>query len=118
MHPWEDWAETWAHYMHMVDTLETAKSHGLAVRIPGKQTDSARVSTDQLAFSEFESLSLGWQAVTVALNSVSRSMGVKDLYPFVLSASAQSKLRFVHELIQQSSTSQRRTPTEPASLQR
>jgi len=36
MHPWEDWAETWAHYLHMVDTLETAKSHGLTVRVPGK----------------------------------------------------------------------------------
>ena len=116
MHPWEDWAETWAHYMHMVDTLETAKSHGLTVRIPGKQADSARVSTDKLAFGEFESLCAGWQAVTVALNSVSRSMGVKDLYPFVLSATAQAKLRFVHELIQRSSTSQRRTRTEPASL--
>ena len=23
-HPWEDWAETWAHYLHMVDLLETA----------------------------------------------------------------------------------------------
>jgi len=25
-HPWEDWAETWAHYMHMVDALDTAAS--------------------------------------------------------------------------------------------
>jgi len=31
-HPWEDWAETWAHYLHMVDTLETARSLGLALR--------------------------------------------------------------------------------------
>ena len=38
MHPWEDWAETWAHYLHMVDTLETAKSHGLSLRVPGGRT--------------------------------------------------------------------------------
>jgi hypothetical protein len=23
-HPWEDWAETWAHYLHIMDMLETA----------------------------------------------------------------------------------------------
>ena len=32
MHPWEDWAETWAHYLHMVDTLETARAFGLSIR--------------------------------------------------------------------------------------
>jgi hypothetical protein len=99
MHPWEDWAETWAHYLHMVDTLETAKSHGLTVRIPGEKPEAAQVSTDKLALSDFESLSAGWQAVTLALNSLSRSMGMKDVYPFVVSPPVQAKLRFVHELI-------------------
>jgi hypothetical protein len=99
MHPWEDWAETWAHYLHMLDTLETAKSHGLTVRIPGEKPEVAQVSTDKLALSDFESLSAGWQAVTVALNSLSRSMGMKDVYPFVVSPPVQDKLRFVHELI-------------------
>jgi hypothetical protein len=96
MHPWEDWAETWAHYMHMVDTLETAKSHGLTVRVPG---EGAKISTDALAFRNFESLIGGWHAVTLALNSLSRSMGMKDVYPFVLSPKVQEKLRFVHEVI-------------------
>ena len=31
-HPWEDWAETWAHYLHMIDTLETAAACGLSLR--------------------------------------------------------------------------------------
>lgn len=97
MHPWEDWAETWAHYMHLVDTLETAKSHGLAVVVPGA---GERIATDALAFGEFESLLQGWHAVTLALNSLSRSMGVKDVYPFVLSPRVQKKLRFVHDVIQ------------------
>lgn len=99
MHPWEDWAETWAHYMHMVDTLETAKSHGLAVRIPGPEAERAHVATDTLAFVDFENLMAGWHAVTIALNNLNRSMGVKDVYPFVLSPFVQDKLRFVHELI-------------------
>ena len=36
MHPWEDWAESWAHYLHMVDTLDTARSFGLALRPAGR----------------------------------------------------------------------------------
>jgi hypothetical protein len=31
-HPWEDFAETWAHYLHIVDALETARSYGVNVR--------------------------------------------------------------------------------------
>ena len=31
-HPWEDWAETWAHYLHMTDALETAAASGLWLR--------------------------------------------------------------------------------------
>ena len=100
MHPWEDWAETWAHYLHMVDTLETAKSHGLSLRLPTGESQGAQISTDALAFREFESLTSNWNAVTLALNSLNRSMGMKDAYPFVLSPKVLEKLRFVHELIQ------------------
>ena len=54
MHPWEDWAESWAHYLHMVDTLETANSHGLSVRVPGQPAQ--RVSTELLPRGAFDSL--------------------------------------------------------------
>jgi hypothetical protein len=99
MHPWEDWAETWAHYLHMVDTLETAKSHGLTVRAPAADGPGERIATDRLAFSDFEALTAGWNALTLALNSLNRSMGMKDAYPFVLSPKVLGKLRFVHELV-------------------
>jgi hypothetical protein len=99
MHPWEDWAETWAHYMHIVDTLETAKSHGLTVRSPAADRSGERIATERLAFFDFESLTAGWNALTLALNSLNRSMGMKDAYPFVLSPQVLGKLRFVHELI-------------------
>ena len=98
MHPWEDWAETWAHYLHMSDTLETAKSHGLTLRIPTAEKPE-RIVTDRLAFFDFESLIAGWSAVTLALNSLNRSMGMKDAYPFVLTAPVLEKLRFVHDLV-------------------
>jgi hypothetical protein len=106
MHPWEDWAETWAHYLHMVDTLETAKAHGLTVRVPGSVGAAARVSTDELTLANFDALMEGWQAVTLALNSLSRSMGMKDVYPFVVSQPVRDKLRFVHDVISQVSTKQ------------
>jgi len=59
------------------------------------------VVTDRLAFFDFESLTSGWNAVTLALNSLNRSMGMKDVYPFVLTPGVLEKLRFVHELIQE-----------------
>jgi hypothetical protein len=110
MHPWEDWAETWAHYLHMRDTLETAKCFGMTVRVPGK-SGLARVATQALALGDFEGLASGWQAVTLTLNSLSRSMGVKDVYPFVVSAPVQAKLRFIHDLVQPARES-RRAPKE------
>jgi hypothetical protein len=99
MHPWEDWAETWAHYLHMVDTLETAKSHGLTVRMPAAEKTGEHIATERLAFSDFDALAKGWNAVTLALNSLNRSMGMKDAYPFVLTAPVLEKLRFVHDLV-------------------
>jgi len=99
MHPWEDWAETWAHYLHMTDTLETAKSHGLAVRAPATEKPGERIATERLAFGDFDALTTGWSAVTLAMNSLNRSMGMKDAYPFVLTAPVLGKLRFVHEMI-------------------
>lgn len=99
MHPWEDWAETWAHYMNLVDTLETAKSHGLTVRSPATEQPGERIVTERLEFTDFERLAAGWNALTLALNSLNRSMGLADAYPFVLSPAVLGKLRFVHELV-------------------
>jgi hypothetical protein len=98
MHPWEDWAETWAHYLHMVDTLETAKSHGLVLRVPGA---GAKVVTEGLDARDFDEMTRSWRTVTLALNSLNRSMGLKDAYPFVPTEAVQQKLRFIHELIRQ-----------------
>ncbi len=104
MHPWEDWAETWAHYLHIVDTLGTARSYGMALRpeavglrrTPGDLALTAR----HLDFDDFEDLLAGWVPLTLALNSLNRGMGLSDLYPFVLSEGATAKLRFVHDVIE------------------
>ncbi|HEV3027842.1 MAG TPA: putative zinc-binding metallopeptidase, partial [Planctomycetota bacterium] len=104
MHPWEDFAETWAHYLHMTDTLETARSHGLGFKpqpstAPGIASP-ATVVLRQLQLTSFSSLIGAWLPLTLTLNELSRSMGVPDSYPFVLSAVAIEKLRFVHEEIE------------------
>jgi hypothetical protein len=101
MHPWEDWAESWAHYLHMVDTLDTARSFGLALR-PKPEGGARRPEsqTRRLDFDDFDDLMGAWVPLTIALNSLNRSMGLGDLYPFVLSIPAVAKLRFVHEVVE------------------
>jgi hypothetical protein len=101
MHPWEDWAETWAHYLHMVDTLDTARAYGLSVRAAAKAgtLTPIRVKARRLDLHDFDDLIDGWVPLTLALNSLNRSMGTADSYPFVLSQPATEKLRFVHDVI-------------------
>ncbi|WP_186131143.1 zinc-binding metallopeptidase family protein [Burkholderia gladioli] len=98
MHPWEDWAETWAHYLHMVDTLDTANACGLVL---GPDDDSLPHLDDQTSVDEasFGNLMRRWFPLTYALNSLNRSMGVADAYPFALSPAVVAKLRFVHRVI-------------------
>jgi hypothetical protein len=105
MHPWEDWAETWAHYLHMVDTLETARSYGLVIEpkaVGGAASEA--VTARRVHFDDFEDLIAAWVPLTVALNSLNRSMGLPDIYPFVLAERAIEKLRFVHQVIERAST--------------
>jgi hypothetical protein len=97
-HPWEDWAETWAHYLHMVDLLETAASYNTRVEVPGVGGDEV---DDPFASSEgnFDRLVEQWVPVTLLVNSLNRSLGQDDAYPFALTAAPLEKLRFVHEVI-------------------
>lgn len=84
-HPWEDFAETFAHYLHLRDTLETAESFGLLSAPRGAPT--------------FAQLLAGWSQVSVALNALNRSMGLPDAYPFAITREVEPKLGFVHELV-------------------
>ena len=99
-HPWEDFAETWAHYIHLVDALETARSYGINVDAEFRAL-SQNVGRDfePYAANSLDDLVRAWIPLTVAINGVNRSMGQPDLYPFVLSPSVRKKLEFVHALI-------------------
>ncbi len=102
-HPWEDWAETWAHYLHMVDTLEMAAACGLSLR-PGRKDEPSLKSSSRLRPGfpvSFDTMIDGWFPLTYLLNNLNRGLGLPDGYPFVLSTPAIEKLRFVHDLVGQ-----------------
>jgi hypothetical protein len=100
-HPWEDWAETWAHYLHMVDLLETAASYNTRVVVPGSETEEAEEVANpfETGAGDFDQLVDQWVPLTLLLNSLNRSLGQDDAYPFALTSGALRKLRFVHDLI-------------------
>ena len=100
-HPWEDWAETWAHYLHIVDTLETAENFGISMEheLPDGDVNRAAPDFNPYVIDDFEPLMEHWLPLTFALNSLNRSMGLQDIYPFVLSDPAIDKLAFVHRVI-------------------
>jgi hypothetical protein len=92
MHPAEDWAETFAHYLHIRDALDTAAAFGFA---PSGATFERRV----LGPSGFDTIIDMWLPLAWALNMVNRSMGKEDLYPFVLPPAVLEKMRFIHLII-------------------
>ena len=101
MHPWEDWAETWAHYLHIVDTLETAWQFGLGTRPKAGDDTQATIHNDFDPYLEtsIEALIEHWLPLTFALNSLNRSMGHDPVYPFILSPGVIDKLGFVQRVV-------------------
>jgi hypothetical protein len=100
-HPWEDWAETWAHYLHMVDLLETAASYNTRVSLPTPHDHDLDEMVDPFEAGgvDFDDLVAQWVPLTLLLNSLNRSLGQGDAYPFALSQGALRKLRYVHDVI-------------------
>ncbi|MGC5256792.1 zinc-binding metallopeptidase family protein [Gordonia sp. DT218] len=92
MHPAEDFAETFAHYLHIRDTLDTAAAFAMA---PSGSTLDSVLPGDV----GFDQLVEWWLPLTWALNQINRSMGHPDLYPFVLPERVLEKIRFVHNLV-------------------
>jgi len=104
MHPWEDWAETFAHYLHIRDALQTAAAYGLRVDGPDiPTTDPAPLHADPDEADDggdgVRELLDAWLPLTYALNAMNRSMGLSDLYPFVITGPVEAKLALVHRLV-------------------
>ena len=112
-HPCEDWAETWAHYLHMVDAVELARAYGLQLapttmgaegqsRPAGEialAAASEAVAQSPLGDTEFSALVDAWLPLTYFGNSLNRSLGLQDWYPFVLNPTVLKKLGLLHRLL-------------------
>jgi hypothetical protein len=100
-HPWEDWAETWAHYLHIIDTLETAYAFGISIK-PGLQTSGAyeaSINRNPFAIQDFHDIFSLWLPISFMMNSMNRSMGLPDSYPFVVPPPVIEKLAFIHKVV-------------------
>ncbi|MGE0767534.1 MAG: putative zinc-binding metallopeptidase [Hyphomicrobiaceae bacterium] len=102
-HPWEDWAETWAHYLHILDTVDTAESVGIEPRSKGMSEGSTWPygRTDVYRGVTVGALMERWAPLASALNDLTRSMGHPDFYPFVTAAPTLPKFAFVNRAIRQ-----------------
>ncbi|WP_416065622.1 putative zinc-binding metallopeptidase [Rhizobium sp. ZK1] len=107
VHPWEDFAECFAHYLHIVDTLETARSFGMAIDPRGHEEIAAEVDFSPYRARSAEQLVSAWVPLSLAINAIQRSMGQPDSYPFVLSSPVVTKLEYLHRLIQNAANEQR-----------
>lgn len=106
-HPWEAWAETWAHYLHLVDTLETAYAFRVGTRpdLVGMGDLNMQADRDPYDQSTVDPILAACIPLFFALNSINRSMGQPDLYPFVIPPPVIDQFRFIHGLIQRHRTS-------------
>lgn len=98
-HPWEDFAETWAHYFHIVSTLETALAYNMTVSATGEGDVLLGHCGNPYTNMPFEEIIKAWVPLTYAVNNLNRSMGLQDFYPFTLTHGVIRKLHFIHDLI-------------------
>ena len=98
-HPWEDWAETWAHYLHIVDALDTASNWDAHIGSAHPRSPFPEASAP-VSIEVFEDVLMqDWLPLAQFLNSMNRSLGQKDSYPFVIPEAVIRKLCFIHEVV-------------------
>ncbi|MEZ6146152.1 MAG: putative zinc-binding metallopeptidase [Planctomycetaceae bacterium] len=85
MHPWEDFAETFAAYQDIISMLDTAGHVGLIEPVDLTAQTSSLIST--------------YQRLGMAVNELNREMGLLDPVPFVLTGAINQKVDFIHALV-------------------
>lgn len=102
-HPWEDWAECWAHYMHMSDMVDTASSFGLSLDQARLEltpfTREVLYQPDHPDAERYLGFVNHWAQLTMLMNGMARAMGQADIYPFVLAHQVVAKLHFIHLVV-------------------
>ncbi|GAB3592909.1 zinc-binding metallopeptidase family protein [Acetobacter peroxydans] len=98
-HPWEDFAETWAHYFHIVSTLDTALSYDVSVSADVGGVALTAHAGDPYTRMSFDEIINAWVPLASVVNALNRSMGLPDFYPFILTQGVRAKLAFIHKVI-------------------
>ncbi|SIT73937.1 putative zinc-binding metallopeptidase [Microbacterium sp. RU33B] len=100
MHPWEDFAETFAHYLHITGTLQTAAAIGIHLDAAVTNLrDTDVVPRESYRDEQVQQLLTDWEWMSQAFNRINRSMGFGDLYPFDLTPAVKRKLGFIHDIV-------------------
>ena len=117
-HPWEDWAETWAHYLHIRDSLDAAAGFGVTGERVVTEIEpfvaSDLYARDDPDAARFLFMLNAWVGLTTVLNEFARSMGQADFYPFVMSRPVVAKLHFIDLVVKDAHAAHRPAPGVPA----
>ncbi len=100
-HPWEDWAETWAHFLHIVDTTEMAAAFGVRLdpRVDQSGELKTRINFDPYRLAGIDELISHWVPLSSLINNLNRAVGQHDAYPFVLTPAVVEKLGFIESVV-------------------
>ncbi|HEY9013114.1 MAG TPA: putative zinc-binding peptidase [Devosia sp.] len=111
-HPWEDFAESWAHYLHLVDTTEMASAFGVRMRpaLDAKGELTAKIDFDPYRIEGIHELIENWVPLASLINNLNRAVGQHDAYPFVLTPVVIEKLGFIHRLVRSAGSVQWTVP--------
>jgi len=101
MHPWEDFAECFAHYLHITDTIDTAREAGMVLHADRVRYSAPRdvVPLESYDDEPVERLLYDWKWMSLAFNRINASMGKHPLYPFEIPPPVIGKIGFVHKVI-------------------
>ena len=101
MHPWEDFAECFAHYLHITDTIDTAREAGMVLHVDRVRFTGPRdiVPLESYADAPIDRLLFDWKWMSLFFNRVNTAMGKNPLYPFEIGKPVADKLGFVHEVV-------------------
>ena len=107
-HPWEDWAETWAHYLHIVDTTEMAAAFGVHLdpRVDVAGELKTRIDFDPYRLAAIDELIEHWVPLSSLINNLNRAVGQHDAYPFVLTPAVVGKLEFIQRIVRRAGQTQ------------
>jgi hypothetical protein len=103
MHPWEDFAECFAHYLHIADTIDTSREAGMVLHADLVRFAAPRDIVPLESYDDvpIERMLFDWRWMSLFFNRVNTAMGKNPLYPFEIPRAVAGKLGFIHRVIRE-----------------